>query len=413
MNKLICLGVLFVFISASPAKAQKTVTGRLVDKETGKPVKDAAVVVPGTDIEAVSNFLGYFQLQTDGAITIEINCSGYPLMQVVLPEGDHFKIELTKSVDGVPEETYKIKEEPPSFPGGIGNFQKYILRNIKLPEEVKRGAVSGKVWVEFVVDSLGIIPPDKIVVTEGLCKLCDEEAIRLIAASPEWNPGIVHDRPVNVSMNVPVAFNNVAEKTVKKQIKSMNGNLVEKYDVLTSDNETKHGEYKKYLRSNLIEEGEYFYGEKMMFRYYSQGKTPYLVFDHSMNKILTYEKELDLEGVYSASGEKITVDRPPVALFSDYELEWFMASNLKYPDKASESGQSGQVTILLNIDEEGSVIDNQLFLGFDDQFNKEALRVASLLPKEWKWLPAMKDGKPVNSAILFSVNFSTEWSNFK
>jgi periplasmic protein TonB len=406
MNKLIFFVVLFIFMTAFQTKAQRTVTGRLVDKETGKPVKDAAVTVVGTDIEIVSNFLGYFQLQADSALALEIYCAGYPLMQVELPEGDHFKIELTKSVDFVSEETYKIKEEPPTFPGGIGNFQKYILRNIKLPEEVKRGAVSGKVWVEFVVDSLGKIPPDKIVVTEGLCKSCDEETIRLISASPEWNPGIVHDRPVNVTMNVPVAFNNIAEKTVKKQTKSMNGNLVEKYDVLTSDNETKHGEYKKFLRSRLIEEGEYFYGGKMIFRYYSQGKTPYLVFDHSMNKILTYEKELDLEGVYSASGEKITVDRPPVALFSDYELEWFMDSNLKYPDKASESGQSGHVTILLSINEEGNVIDNQLFLGFEDQFNKEALRVASLLPKEWKWLPAMKDGKPISSAIIFTVNFA-------
>jgi len=60
--------------------------------------------------------------------------------------------------------------------------------------------------LKFVVDSLGQIPPNKIKIIEGLCKLCDEEAVRVIAQSSKWNPGIQRDQPVNVLMHLPITF---------------------------------------------------------------------------------------------------------------------------------------------------------------------------------------------------------------
>jgi len=92
----------------------------------------------------------------------------------------------------------KVYEEVPSFPGGIQSFFKYVDENIKIPGEVRNGSVSGKVQIDFVVDSLGQIPPNKIKISQGLCKLCDEEAVRLIRESPKWNPGIQRDKPVNI-----------------------------------------------------------------------------------------------------------------------------------------------------------------------------------------------------------------------
>ena len=209
MNRVIFyLGILLATMTMLSANAQRTVIGQLVDKETGKPVKDATVIISGTDTKTISNSLGYFQLQVDSSAIIEIDCLDYPSMQVQLPSENRFKIQLSKLAltEEPAKETYTVYEEPPSFPGGIQNFYNYVNKNIKKPKEVKNGAVSGKVMVEFVIDSLGQIPPDKIKITQGLCESCDEEAIRLISESPKWNPGIQRDKPVNILMHLPITF---------------------------------------------------------------------------------------------------------------------------------------------------------------------------------------------------------------
>jgi len=187
---------------------QRTVTGRLVDKETGNPVKDASVLLIGTGQKTTSNALGFFQIQSDSALSIEINSAGYPILQVKLPDVSSFKIELVKApVSDKPVDAgFKIKEQMASFPNGLQSFYKYISDNMKFPREVRNGTVNGKVLVEFVVDSTGQIPPDEVKINQSLSKACDEEAIRLIKGSPRWNPGIQKDKPVRQKMIVPVVF---------------------------------------------------------------------------------------------------------------------------------------------------------------------------------------------------------------
>jgi len=209
MNRFIFyLGFLLSVMTTLPVNGQRTVTGRLVDPETGKPVKGGTIFLPEKNLKAVSNSLGYFQLQADSSAIIEVAGDGYSTIKVKLPVGNHFRIELKKiSVNSDQDhKEFKVYEELPTFPGGMQNFVKYIHENIKLPREVRYGTVSGKVQVEFVIDSLGQIPPNKIKISQGLCKLCDEEAVRLIRESPKWNPAIQRDKPVNVMMHLPITF---------------------------------------------------------------------------------------------------------------------------------------------------------------------------------------------------------------
>jgi protein TonB len=152
--------------------------------------------------------LGFFQLQIDSIAHIEIASSAYPTMQVEIPEVNSFKIELTKpSVTDKPvDEVFTVNEEPASFPGGMQSFYNYIGKNMKFPREVKNGTINGKVLVDFVVDSTGQIPPGEIKIKQGLCKACDEEAIRLIKGSPKWNPGLNRNKPVGQRMILPITF---------------------------------------------------------------------------------------------------------------------------------------------------------------------------------------------------------------
>ena len=209
MNRLIFYMIAFLsIVTTISVCGQRTVTGRLVDKETGKPVKDASITQIGTDIKTTSNALGFFQFQVDSTVIVEIASSDYPTMQVKLPEVNSFKIELTKPPVTVKpvDEVFTVYEDPASFPGGMQSFYNYINKNIKFPKEVKNGTISGKVLVDFVIDSTGQIPPDEVKIKQGLCKPCDEEAIRLIKGSPKWNPGVQRDKPVRQRMIMPIMF---------------------------------------------------------------------------------------------------------------------------------------------------------------------------------------------------------------
>ena len=97
-----------------------------------------------------------------------------------------------------------IAETQPSFPGGTEAFYRYVGQTVKYPPSAIRRGVSGKVFVEFVVDQDGSLSDIKIV--KGIGGGCDEEARRVIENSPRWNPGKQRGQAVRVRMVVPISF---------------------------------------------------------------------------------------------------------------------------------------------------------------------------------------------------------------
>ncbi|MGB3848804.1 MAG: energy transducer TonB [Tunicatimonas sp.] len=95
-------------------------------------------------------------------------------------------------------------ETQPSFPGGISAFYQYLGESVVYPKQAIRQSVSGKVFVEFVVDKDGSL--SQIKVLKGIGAGCDEEALRVIKNSPRWNPGKQRGRAVRVRMVVPISF---------------------------------------------------------------------------------------------------------------------------------------------------------------------------------------------------------------
>ncbi len=102
---------------------------------------------------------------------------------------------------------YKV-DVLPTYPGGISKFIDYVSDNLKYPQDAKKKRIEGKVIIEFVVDSTGVIRKESISVTKGLYKSCDEEAIRVIKQCPNWIPGRVTElnKNVPVKMVVPITF---------------------------------------------------------------------------------------------------------------------------------------------------------------------------------------------------------------
>lgn len=103
-----------------------------------------------------------------------------------------------------PNKIFSSVEQVPVFPGGMEAFIRYLGKNIRYPAVARENGTQGKVIVSFVCERDGSLTD--IHVTRGIGDGCDEEAARVIKASPKWSPGIQNGRPVRVAYSVPISF---------------------------------------------------------------------------------------------------------------------------------------------------------------------------------------------------------------
>ena len=92
----------------------------------------------------------------------------------------------------------------PGFPGGEAKLFEYLQKNIKYPPVARENGIQGRVYVTFVVDKEGKIRDAKIL--RGIGGGCDEEALRVVRAMPDWKAGRQNGRSVQVQYNLPVNF---------------------------------------------------------------------------------------------------------------------------------------------------------------------------------------------------------------
>lgn len=93
---------------------------------------------------------------------------------------------------------------PPTHPGGIEKFYKFIDDNKKYPPLAKENNIQGNVFVSFIVEKDGSLTDIKIARKLGYGT--DEEAVRVLKLSRRWNPGMQNGKPVRVKYNIPVKF---------------------------------------------------------------------------------------------------------------------------------------------------------------------------------------------------------------
>lgn len=97
------------------------------------------------------------------------------------------------------DEIFMVVEQMPELIGGIESLQK----EIKYPEMARQAGVSGRVFVQFVVDEKGEVSSP--VVLRGIGAGCDEEAIRVVKFA-KFKPGLQRGKPVKVRYVIPIVF---------------------------------------------------------------------------------------------------------------------------------------------------------------------------------------------------------------
>lgn len=102
------------------------------------------------------------------------------------------------------ETVYQEVDQMPVPPGGMEGWINYFKNNLKYPKQAKTNGIEGMVMLSFVVRSDGSV--SEVEVLRGIGGGCDEEAMRLLANSPNWTPGKKDNENVNVQMKLPVQF---------------------------------------------------------------------------------------------------------------------------------------------------------------------------------------------------------------
>lgn len=104
------------------------------------------------------------------------------------------------------EEVFYIVEDMPTFNGGDPaiEFRKYIAQNLEYPEIAAENGISGRVIVQFAVNSNGKVVD--AVVVRSVDPALDKEAIRVVMSSPRWSPGKQRGKAVKVLFTFPINF---------------------------------------------------------------------------------------------------------------------------------------------------------------------------------------------------------------
>lgn len=104
----------------------------------------------------------------------------------------------------VADKVFMIVEEQASFPGGQAAWNKFLKKNLEYPRQAKRMGIEGAVYLSFIVNKQGAI--SDIEVMRGIGGGCDEEAVRVLKESPNWNPGKQRGNPVKSRMQFRIVF---------------------------------------------------------------------------------------------------------------------------------------------------------------------------------------------------------------
>ena len=88
----------------------------------------------------------------------------------------------------------------------------------------------------------------------------------------------------------------------------------------------------------------------------------------------------------------------------------YLSKNIKFPKSKEKENVQTRVVASFTVDKDGSITDAKIVRSQGEAFDNEALRVINGMPK---WIPGMRNGKPVRMKYALPITFSTTDSDKK
>jgi|GEM_PF-2004868 TonB family protein len=189
----------------------------------------------------------------------------------------------------------------------------------------------------------------------------------------------------------------------------------------------KHGEFRLYRVSDnrLLAIERFNRGNFVTARFpekpIASGMSPFDFLDKFPDKhleLLTRVAKLSLDTTYfpstlsladpvaffkAVTGREVSImERAAGYRYGTQALFRFIMENIRYPLEARERGITGRVFVTVQIDAQGNTTGISVLRGVHESLDNEAVRVVSLMNN---WIPAIREGVPVESAITVPITF--------
>ena len=146
----------------------------------------------------------------------------YGMMEKALEYTYNLTVQLANTDDRIsfrPEETvgrgpsyddvvsYNDCDVKPMFLNSTDPAQflyRWVYQYLRYPQTAVEEGVQGRVVVDFIIEKDGRVTDARVV--RSVDPRLDEEALRVVNASPKWRAGRVNGERVRTSMTIPVEF---------------------------------------------------------------------------------------------------------------------------------------------------------------------------------------------------------------
>lgn len=173
------------------------------------------------------------------------------------------------------------------------------------------------------------------------------------------------------------------------------GVYLHSYQALASDTSVMHGGYELLYKNKTLERGNYHQNKRIgVWHFYNFKNALEFTYDYNTGKVDNFVRPSD--GIY---------DTPCFFLGSPLIPYLFMLSKLYYPEMELDNQTDQEVMLALNISPEGKMTGVRLVKSAKAGFDEAVMKAASTIPSHWQWLPARKNGCPVESDYLIKIVF--------
>ncbi|HJX71316.1 MAG TPA: energy transducer TonB [Bacteroidales bacterium] len=134
-------------------------------------------------------------------------CASWVIQEMKDSGESYFEFADSGKTDTDQDGIFNVVDIMPEFIAdrGVASFLEWIAQNVVYPEEALKEGISGKVFVNFVVDEDGNVVNAKVI--RSVHPILDQAAFELIKSSPRWaKPGIQKGIKVKVAFTFPITY---------------------------------------------------------------------------------------------------------------------------------------------------------------------------------------------------------------
>jgi TonB family protein len=308
----------------------------------------------------------------------------------------------------VGDENYVFKEtdKMPQFPGGEVGLMCYVDKNLQYPRIALENGIQGKVIVRFVVDRMGKVKDPRVVTS--IDPILDFEALRIVKSLPDWLPGEINGRKVNVYCVLPVSFKQEGSGGYQRG----NLNVVEKSLIILDGQHLPFGfdinwlNFHKLQTYNPVKPKNNEEKKQLIDNYGENAVNGVIVINSYQNNSL-YRKATNERSIAERTdslGKPIydVIEQMPLYPGGEGALLKFIGRNLKYPSIAQTTKIQGTVIVRFVVNSLGNIERTEVLRGLSPECDKEAIRVISMLPT---WIPGKQKGVAVSVYLTLPIKF--------